>query len=696
MVRCRLGRLSCNAQSTACHNLGVTQSGLLVALAVALLAAPTAGVPQAPQQAQATFRAGVDLVVVDVVVVDKDGAPVIDLVAADFTVAAGKRPRRIVSSEFVAAKRISTAVATYPPDLPAPTNNRPSAAAAGRSILFVVDVDEIRAGEGRSAMRAITDYVDGLDAGDRAGLVSLPYGSPRVDLTTNRQLIREAAGQIVGASRRMNEREMTPGEAASIALGDTGAVLAWWDRITGLKGPSTISGITGHCATPDTRPIEEPLVAPPDCKEKAQRTLDVYRRHSSNILDSMRALATAMAPLGGQKAIVLVSEGIYNDLVLRDDLRRFASAAEKARVALYAMHLDAPLMEASALGGPTAASRLLDDRLGMDGMAELTHAARGTAQRVIANPAGALKRIDTELSGYYLIAFERSADDRDGEHVRIDVKVNRPGLDVRARSEFTPEPLNPPVAAANKKPVDPKAAMGELLHWPSPVADIGIDIDTFTMPVDAASADVRVMIAAEIAGGGRPVDVGFEVKDAKGKVVADSFDPKTDLRPLPDGRGLYAVTISVAPGNYTLTLGAIDADGKRGSVVHAFEAKTWPPGQLRMSAVFLGEVAGGAFRPSARIGADRDTIVVRVEVHATSAEGFVGDAVRIEFTPAGADAVALTTQGRLAGAADSLRRAATTAVGIRDLPRGDYIIHVSLDSADGRVLAQASRLFRKE
>lgn len=672
----------------------MNQPGWCAALAFILFSATTTHVTQATQQAPATFRAGVDLVVVDVVVVDKNGAPVTDLTAADFSVTAGKRPRRIVSSEFVAAKRTGkVAPPELPPSLPASSNNRPTSTATGRSILFVVDVDEIRAGEGRSAMRAIADYVAGLDAIDRVGLVALPYGTPRVDLTTNRQLIRDATGLIVGASRRTNEIEMTPGEAASIALGDTGAVLAWWERTLGLTGPPSV---TGQCERPTTRPIEEPLVASPNCKEKGQRTLDVYRRHTRHILDSMRAMATAMAPLDGQKALILVSEGIYNDPELRDDLRRFASAAEQARVALHALHLDAPLMEGSTRGGSTAASRLLDDRLGMDGMAELAHAGGGTAQRVIATATAALKRIDTELSGYYLIAFERSAEDRDGQHVRIDVNVNRPGLDVRARSEFTPAPLKAVAAKAAKTPPDPKAAMGTLLQWPAPVGEIGIDVDTFAMPADATSPEVRVMIAAEIANEGRPVDVGFEVKDAKGKAVADAFDPKVDLKPLPDGRALYPVSISVSPGKYTLTLGVIDSDGKRGSIVHQFEAKEWAPGPLRMSEVFLGEVSGGAFRPSVRIGADRDTLVVRVEVHAASPGAFESDAVRIEFTPVGAEVAALVTQGRLAGAADSTRRAATTTVTIRDLPIGDYILRVGLESPDGKAIAQSSRLFRKE
>ena len=673
----------------------MTRARYALAMTVALFGGAAPGATQTSQQPPATFRAGVDLVVVDVIVVDKSGKPVIDLASTDFSVSAGKRPRRVVSSEFVAVKRDATAVRTMTPGgVPGPTDNRLSATGStGRSIFFVVDVDEIRAGEGRSAMRAITEYVEGLNTADHVGLIALPAGMPRVDLTTNRQLVREAAGSLAGASRRTVDPEMTPGEASAIAVGDTGALKAWWERSVGLPAlPVT----TGRCPVPTSRPIEEPLTAPPNCKDKAQRTLDVYRRHTRNILDSLRALAAAMAPLAGQKAIVLVSEGLYNDLELRDDLRRFASAAEQARVSLYAMHLDAPLMEAAAGGASTAASRLLDDRIGFDGMTEVARAARGTAFRVIANAAGVLDRVDAELSGYYLLAFERSADDRDGEHVRIDVKVSRPGLDVRARSEFTPAPLKTATAVTPRRPIDPKAAMGTLLQWPAPIHDVGVDVDTFTIPIDAASAEAKVLIAAEIETGGKAVDVGFEVRDARGKVVADSFEPRAELRSLTDGRALYAVTVSVTPGSYTLALGAIDADGKQGLVRHSFDVKAWPPGALRMSDVLLGEVSGGVFRPAARIGAGSGTIAVRVEAHAASAGAFNGQTVTIDIQRAGETAAALSTRGALSGADGVLRRASTTVVDISSLPRGDYVVRVSLASADGTLTTQASRLFRRE
>ena len=56
---------------------------------------------------------------------------------------------------------------------------------------------------------------------------------------------------------------------------------------------------------------------------------------------------------------------------------------------------------------------------------------------VSGTPLGALARIDGETSGYYLVSFERDAQDRDGDRQKIDVRVNWPGATVRARTDFT-------------------------------------------------------------------------------------------------------------------------------------------------------------------------------------------------------------------------------------------------------------------
>jgi VWFA-related protein len=636
-------------------------------------------------QAQPTFRAGVDLVVVDVVVVTQNGVPVTDLSAGDFTVTAGSRTRRLVSSEFIAAPRRGTdAVVAPSPDLPAPSSNQRTSS-PGRSILFVVDVDEIRAGEGRVAMRAIAEYANGLEPGDRVGLVTLPYGTPRVDFTTNRQLVSDATRQITGTSRRSADAEISPGEAAAIRAGDTAALVAWWERTQGQP----VVGINRGCPKQDRRPFEEPTTVPEGCKTQADRTLDVYRRQTRNRLDSLRALAESMAALDGQKAIVLVSEGLYTDPQLSGDVRRFASAAERTRVALYALHLDVPLMEAG-LRGNTAAGRMLDDRQGFDGMAELALAARGTALRVVAHPAAMLKRIDTELSGYYLLAFERSPDDRDGQHVRIDVRVNRPDLDVRARQEFTPAASRSADAAPGKK-INPKTAMGALLNGPA-ATGLPIDVDTYALPLDATSSRVSVMLVADVTTTGRQADVGFEIRDATGKAVADSFDGNTDLLEGGSGHARYAITTVVAPGAHTLLLGVRTPDGLQGKVTHTFVARAWPAGPIRLSEVILGELAGNAFRPIARVERGQDVLAVRVEAHATTATAFSSYTIGFDFTRVGDTVVALTAPARLSGAPDVLRRAATTLVDTHDLPPGDYIVRVRLFTADGTVAAQSARV----
>lgn len=636
------------------------------------------------------FRAGVDLVVVDVVVLDKDGQPVTNLTAADFEVSAGRRPRRIVSSEFIGVTRSRRAVTPESAALPAPSSNRQ--AASGRSIIFAVDVEEIRAGEGRSAMRAIGEYLDRLGPDDRVGVVSLPYGTPRVELTTNRQIVRDAVGQVAGASNRVRDPRMTPGEAAGVALGDTDALMAHWERTAGLP-PSGLTGpLSGACPPPSRRPFEMPATVPEGCKDAAQRAQDVHLRHTRHILDSLRALAEVMAPIEGSKALVLVSEGINNDMQVRDALRKFSDAAERSRVALYALHLDAPLAEAAAGGGNATGTRILDDRLGFDSMAEMSYTARGTAFRVVGSATSALQRIDTELSGYYLITFERSPEDRDRDRLGIDVRVTRPGLDVRARKEVVLQAAPKGKAVAAKVPTDAKAAMGALLKSPASAREIGIDLDTFVFPVDGSSTDARITIAAEIAADGKPVDVGFEVKDTTGRVVADTFDPRAEIRLLPDGRGLYPVSVVVPPGSYVLTLGVIDADGRRGSVTHTIDARAWPTGALRMGSVVFGEISSGAFRPVARVGAGAISLAVRVEVHAAAVEMFENATVRVETLRLGEQTVISSQAAQLVSSADPLRRAATSVLELVRLPPDDYIIRVTIEGADGRVLGQQARV----
>jgi VWFA-related protein len=642
------------------------------------------------RQQTPVFRAGVDLITVDVLVLDKSGKQVTTLTAPDFTVTAGGKVRRIVSAEYVPARMTPPTPGVSAELPPAPESSSNMRPVMGRSVIFAVDVEEIRAGEGRGALKSISDYLDKLSPDDRVGLVSLPYGSPRADLTTNRGMVRDAAALIAGASNRARDPHMTPGEATQIYQKDVTAVVAYWERTVGLAADSDPNI---HCAPPGPRPFDTPGEVSQPCVDDARRALDVHRRHTAELMSSLAALARAMTSLPGPKAIVLVSEGLFTDRLTRDSVAEFAQQAERSRTSLYALHLDPPLSEAAAgTSSATVESRSLDDRLGFDSMAEVAAAARGTAFRVVGIPTNTLRQIDTELSGYYLLSFERSADDRDGKRVGIDVKVNKPGLDVRARREATPEPANATAALPPAKSNDSKVTMGELLHWPTAISEIGVDLDTAALPVDGSATDARTIITAEIASASLSV-VGFEITDDKGTIVSDTFDAKPAAQPLPDGRVLYPAAVAIPAGHYRMKFGVIDAAGKRGSLEHAFDVPAWPAGAIRVGDLIVGIEENDRFRPAARIGADATALRVRVEMQADAAERFADARATLQVLKPGGLVPVVEDQVPLAATSNPLRRAIYRPLAIETLPAGEYVVRVTITS--GGAMTTRMRMFRK-
>jgi VWFA-related protein len=75
-----------------------------VGLGVSVIACLASGAAPAASQQPPAFPAGVELVRIDVVVVDKDGKPVTGLKAADFEITEGGKPHEIASFEPVVVR----------------------------------------------------------------------------------------------------------------------------------------------------------------------------------------------------------------------------------------------------------------------------------------------------------------------------------------------------------------------------------------------------------------------------------------------------------------------------------------------------------------------------------------------------------------------------------------------------------------
>jgi VWFA-related protein len=613
------------------------------------------------QQPAPVFRAGVDLVTVDVVVLDRSGRPIVDLAAADFALSTNNQPRRLVSAEFVAAVAREgrpggpSGPPTEGPPVPSATTN--IGRAAGRSFLFLVDTDEIRRGEGRGAAKAISTFIDRLGPDDRVGVVSMPTGTPRVDLTTNRLLVKDALGKITGTSNRFNECAATPGEALGIAQGDERAQEAYGERLSGLS----------ECQ------FNRPPVS---------LALTQYRQHTRGMLEAASALASAMASIDGPKTLVLVSGGLLVDDDLRDEVSRFGGVLERARVAFYGLHLDPPLGEAASRSN-SMRTGLLDDRVGFDGMADAAFVARGTAIRVLTDATAALGQIDSELSGYYLLAFERAAADKDDARLRLSVRVSRAGADVRVRRFVTIAMPKPPPPTTG---VGGRAAVGELLRSPATASGLGLAIDAYASPAAQPTEKASVILVADIAETDRPIKaLGYEIVNEAGKVVEDSFDEPPKLLAYGARRHSYLVSVALAAGSYRVKLGVVDEEGRRGSIEHPFVVAVRSAGDVRVGDVIFGDDRSGALRPLASVTADVSRLVIRVDLEGTP-EAFREVRARLTLRKAGAPEAALDEASlSLRDGSRPSRRIVASAIDVQRLASGTYDVLVTVATPAGNV-----------
>ena len=111
------------------------------------------------------------------------------------------------------------------------------------------------------------------------------------------------------------------------------------------------------------------------------------------------------------------------------------AAAQAARVTIYVLRLEIPILDASdRTVSPTLQA---DQQAREDGLVRLAGTARGALFRLVGADPYPFNRILRELSGYYLVAFEATPADRDGRTHRIDVSVDAPDASVRAQPHLS-------------------------------------------------------------------------------------------------------------------------------------------------------------------------------------------------------------------------------------------------------------------
>lgn len=575
--------------------------------------ASSAAVPQP----SVTFKTDVNFVEIHAIVTDERGNLVRDLSKDDFEVFEDGKPQTpsVFSLVDLPIERpLTPSFATQPVE--------PDVRSTVRSFdgrLYVVVLDDLHTSTLRSqlvrdaAKRFIQQYVGTND------LAAVVYTSGREDaaqeLTGNRRLLLAAVDKFLG-----QKLPSATAEKLAVHLRDV-------DR---TRSESSDGSNSQSQSTRD--PINDPY--------DAERGFNARRA-----LELVKNVAGWMSDIHGRrKALIFFSEGIDYDIYdvfnnrsatsVMQDARDAIAAAQRANVGIYAVdprgltQLGDEMIAIASLsdnpqfreGTPSAFQREL--LLAQESLIAMADETGGTAVVKTNDIPGALARIASENSTYYLLGYQTDASRSPGRFRKIEVRVKRPGLQVRARRGYIPPD---PKALAKKREAEAKVgtspALRAALNNPLPIGDVPLRV--FAAPFKGTGKNSSVLLAIEIDGGGlrfeerdgrfsEKVEVSVVAVDYQGN-VRGSDRQTLDLKLRPEthqvvtGNGGVRLLsrLDLPPSRYQIRVGVHESvGGAVGTLPYDLEVPDYSKTSFSLSGLLLTSSAAGAFvtpKPDAQL-----------------------------------------------------------------------------------------------
>jgi len=489
-------------------------------LPVLVLAAVAAGQePPTPP----VFRREVEIVKVDVVVTDKAGTPVRGLEREDFTVLEEGQPQTVQSFEVINAEPASSPSAPGSPAPPPPprarvaTNFGPEPA-PGRTFVIVFDNLNLSPLNAQRAKGAALAFLDkGLRDGDRVMLAATGGGawwSTRMP---------EGRADLVEVLKGLDPRKFP--ESAYDRMTDFEAmrVYQYSDSQVARRVQDRFERYSVRARSEDDKEREgRDLVTPGRIdlyvdNKAAETYLKVRTRNRA----TFAALERVLRPLEAsrdRKAVVFMSEGFVYDPA-EAGYRRVVEAARRANAALYFVDTrglaDLPGFYSAQFGGRidenNVLSAIADTTQDAEGAVSLARDTGGFSISSTNDLESGVVRIGNESSCYYLLGYAPGNVPHDGRFRRIEVKVRRAGVIVRARrGYFAPSDVPTPETDPAKDHTDPQIQAG--LDAPAPIDGIPLRLTAYVLESIAANR-ARVLVAGD-------ADVSrVDFKDTSGKLL---------------------------------------------------------------------------------------------------------------------------------------------------------------------------------
>ena len=400
--------------------------------------------PPPPQQPPQTaiartdqvIRTGVELITTDVIVRDNRGQFISDLKKDEFELLEDGVKQQVISFTLTHGGRSYNVAAPPPP--PAQEGiilppARPTNDAAGR--IFIIFVDDLHldfrnTGRIRDLFKKISKEL--IHDGDMFGIVSTGPSSLAVELTYDQKRLETAIQKISGAGLAPKEILDQPEGAQGVAEIRYRAHVAFSTAYDIMKNLETVHN-------------------------RRKAFIYVSNGYDFNPFQQTRQKQNAeqYARPGGDGSGDSGSDYQYNPFMkqgnqfaeadLAMELSELTRAANRANATIYTID------PRGLVGGPD-----LDEKIDMvewqnyvrtsqDSLRVLAELTGGIAVVNQNDFAKGIKRIDAETSDYYVIGYYSTNPDPKRRRRTIEVKVSRPNVEVRHRTEYSLRPPPPPM-----------------------------------------------------------------------------------------------------------------------------------------------------------------------------------------------------------------------------------------------------------
>jgi VWFA-related protein len=604
-----------------------------------------------------------------VAVVDRNGRPVENLGAAEFSVKVDGEVRRVVSAELVkvdveaAKKQVADKSETFYTSNLTPPN--------GRQIILAVDQINIRPGSLRPIMAAAQRFLDRLSPLDQVAFITFPEPGPRVSFTNDKLRLRLAMQGLIGQQPRTSAGQYNIGVSEALAIEEK-------------RDQLTLAAVMNReCRSSD--PQQRSQCERDIISESSQIARNV-KEDADQSLQGLRQILERLSYIDGPKSLILISEGLAVDDT--SELRSIVQLAGMARTSINVMLVDLQRGDVTISEQPP--TELQDRRIQVTGLEALATMARGSLFHIAGTGEPIFDRLASEISASYILGVEQRPSDSKGDRHRIDVEVRRRDVTIRSRQAFVLSPTLKKRSAEDN--------LRDALSSPFPVSGLPVRVTTFAQQ-DPASQKVRLTVAAQIGAPGAspaPFTVGYLVIDDANQ-VAGSFVTQATLSPgagSPNEPLHFVGGVSLDPGIYSLRFGVVDADGRRGSVVRDVNAWKMAGEPLAMGDLIVGNLpaSGQGLRAEVEPYVVADRLAAYIELYSNSETTWKGANVMFEIADNQDSPALASLPAQLATGRQPTWRVATGVMPAQALPPGRYVARAQI-TRDGKAVGVLVRPF---